>query len=370
MSLHDSNFKPVSAEAQERLIDQLLREELGTDISPDLTDRIMMQVHGAQANRNAANAARGGQWLRSRWMPALAAAMLLMAAGVWWISRPEAYPGPTANGSYVVAEGGALRRGATLVTQASAAAQVALGGYVNMTVAPDSRLRIDGDTFNESVFLEKGEVTSQIDKHQGTFVVVTDQVQARVTGTKFSVSIAMDRDASGANIKRTTVKVIEGSVQVTDRGGLISNPVSAVQVMAGASVTYPPIAPPPAATAEGAKPPVSPATTPNLTPPANKPVTKPVKPFPTTYPRTTRPATTRRDGPNRVEAEGEITYRGQVREMPDGWFVMEENGRKTLFLPREQYPKAGVHFLTDSTQYYITMKNGRFVRGESIGTQK
>jgi hypothetical protein len=76
---------PPDADLQERLIDQLLQEELGADVPPDLTDRIMMQVRGRQAVARSSRRIGGGAsagW-RAWWLPASLAAVITIAVGLW-----------------------------------------------------------------------------------------------------------------------------------------------------------------------------------------------------------------------------------------------------------------------------------------------
>src|SRR5579871_602726 len=112
-------------EPRDRLIDILLREELGGEQPPDLTDRIVARAFPRR---------RVMPFVRSVWS---VAAMLLivfltgLVAGslAWW---KFGYPGISASGQFVIQGGKPLGRGATVVTSAGQSASLELGGYVKV----------------------------------------------------------------------------------------------------------------------------------------------------------------------------------------------------------------------------------------------
>src|SRR5262245_51504422 len=107
-------------ETRERLIDILLREELGGEHSPDLTHKIVSRAFPPRR-----------RWLR----PALLAASILLAVGLfsWWF-WPR-YPEPRATGSFEVVGGGRVQRGAVLRTK-DKSATLEMGGYSRVDIKP------------------------------------------------------------------------------------------------------------------------------------------------------------------------------------------------------------------------------------------
>ncbi|HYE19282.1 MAG TPA: FecR family protein [Tepidisphaeraceae bacterium] len=312
----------------ERLIDQLLHEELGSDVPPDLTDRIMMQVRGRQAVATSSRRIGGGVsagW-RAWWLPASLAAVITIAVGLWIRSYSTGgsgnYPTAVAQGKFTVVGGGDVKPGATLVTAPQQEAQITLGGYATVRIAPDSRLKIiGGGDFKEAVFLEAGEAVSQVERKRGEFAVVTEHLKAAVTGTKFSVKVAQDLDAkTGQQIRRTTVKVLEGTVDVILPGGT-------VPLKAGGTMTYPdPASPPPPTAGAG---------------PTSQASFEPVSQI------------------------GEVHLIGIVSETPQGFVLTERSGRQTLVQSRADRETSGIKFLTG--EYVVILRDGKLARAMRVG---
>jgi len=187
-------------EHRDRLLDVLLREELGGARPPDLSGRI-------------ARKARGRGWVRFLW-PALAAAAVLLFVFGLWPREPKApvYPGPSASGAYRLVGAATVERGATLVTE-TGRAEIELGGYCRVRLEPRSRLRIDGTARAESVFLASGSVSCEVEPGAGAFDVRTELGVVRVTGTKFMVGL-LDRQPGSALV----VTVLAGRVRVAYGG--------------------------------------------------------------------------------------------------------------------------------------------------------
>jgi len=334
--MKDSKPEPIflDAELQETLIDQLLREELGSDLPPDMTDRIMWQVRAQEAKPPVRRRKRIGPvrtvW-RIWWVQPALAAMIAVAVGVWIkTATKESYPAAQVTGAYTVEGGGAVRPGAVVITAPAQEARVILGGYAQVNMAPETRLKVVGGAhFKESVFLEAGEATAQVQKKQGDFAVVTEHLKASVTGTKFTVRVAMDTHAPpGKAIKRTTIRVLEGSVDVF-------LPNSTLPLHAGESLTYP--LPPVVEIATA--PPVEPAP---VLPPTPKPPA--IEPLPD---------------------KGEAHVIGMPVEGPDGWSLVERSGRKTLVLSRTDYATSPVKFQANS-EYVIVLRDRKFVRAMRV----
>ncbi|HSI34253.1 MAG: FecR domain-containing protein [Phycisphaerae bacterium] len=319
------------AELQERLLDQLLHEELGSDVPPDLTDRIMMQVRGRQAMARSSRRIGGGfsaGW-RAWWLPASLAAVITIAVGLWIRSYTTGggdYPATVAQGKYTVVGGGEIKPGATLVTAPQQEAQITLGGYATVQIAPDSRLKIMGDgAFKEAVFLEAGEAVSQVERKRGAFAVVTEHLKASVTGTKFSVKVGQELDAkTGEQVRRTTVKVIEGTVDVI-------LPSGTVPLKAGGTMTYPdPAAPPPPGTTTGGS-----------TPPTSQTSFEPVSQI------------------------GEVHLIGIISETRQGFVLTERSGRQTVVQTRAERESSGIRFLTG--EYVVILRDGKLARAMRVG---
>jgi ferric-dicitrate binding protein FerR (iron transport regulator) len=164
-------------EPRERLIDILLREQLGGEPPPDLTIKILARAFPSRR-----------PWLR----PALMAASVLLAVGIltWWF-WPR-YPEPRATGSFEVVGGGKIQRGALVRTKDKTAA-LELGGYSRVEMKPGSTVRIEGEKYAESVALETGEVNCGVDSGIGSFGVKTTMGKVTVRGTEFTVRVAEEK---------------------------------------------------------------------------------------------------------------------------------------------------------------------------------
>src|SRR5262245_2259799 len=117
-------------EPRDRLIDMLLREELGGEQPPDLTDKIVARAFPRR---------RLLPFVRVGWTAAAAVLLIGCLVGLWWTFS---YPSPTAHGQFAIQGGKGLERGATLLTAAGQSATLELGGYVKVDIKPNSKLRI------------------------------------------------------------------------------------------------------------------------------------------------------------------------------------------------------------------------------------
>jgi len=190
---------------QDRLIDILLREELGGEAPPDLAAAILARV--APRRRLAR---------RLRWLLVPLAAAAGFAIAVLCMQAFSGYPDPRAAGSYEVAGGGAVARGATLVTGAGPA-RLALGGYCRVEILPGSAVRIEGGERDERIALERGEVACDVTPSAGAFSVATPAGTAVAVGTRFSVRYT-DRKGDGT-MRSMLVKVVLGTVFVSGLAG-------------------------------------------------------------------------------------------------------------------------------------------------------
>ena len=189
-------------EFTDRLVDTLLSEELGGEAPPDLTERIMQR---AFPRRKLAG------WVAA----AVAVAAVLAITITTALSR---YPEPKASGSYQVASGGEVGRGATLIAQ-DEPAEVVLGGYCRVQMQPGSEVAIEGKPLAEQVYLERGEVRCTVDRAVGAFGVRTELGAISVTGTEFIVRLVDEKGVSEMSGKKLFVSVLVGAVLVTGAWG-------------------------------------------------------------------------------------------------------------------------------------------------------
>ena len=189
-------------DSTDRLIDVLLSEELGGEAPPDLTERIMDR---AFPRRKLAG------WIA---LGAAIAAVLAITVSTA-LSR---YPAPRASGSYEIAGGGKLGRGATLVTK-DRPAVLSLGGYCRVQMRPESTLAVEGQPLAEQVFLERGGISCTVDRAVGAFSVRTETGVVSVTGTSFIVRLVDEKGVDSMTGRRMFVSVLVGAVLVTGAWG-------------------------------------------------------------------------------------------------------------------------------------------------------
>ena len=195
----------------DRLVHILLCEELGGQRPPDLAGRILARAYP--------------RWgLRRMMAPAAAAAAGVAAALIIWAMLRGGYPEPAASGAFTVAGGGAVTRGATLIT-ADQPATLELGGYCRVQLAPASTVKVAGAKRAEEILLEHGSVICEVDRAVGTFGVRTELGTVSVSGTKFVVRIVEQKGVSEMSGRQLLVKVMVGAVLVTGAWGTM--PLSA-----------------------------------------------------------------------------------------------------------------------------------------------
>jgi ferric-dicitrate binding protein FerR (iron transport regulator) len=187
---------------RDKLIDLLLREELGGEAPPDLTERIL---------------ARAFPRRRRRWLAVLAAAGLLLAAGLGWFCWP-ASPALSVEGPCEVVDGGPVRRGAAVRT-ADRPATLKLGGYCRVELRQETLLKIEGQEKAEAVYLEAGEVLCTVTPHTGAFAVRTPAGTVSVVGTQFSVRVIEEKGEREPMNRRMIVSVLAGVVVVSGAWG-------------------------------------------------------------------------------------------------------------------------------------------------------
>ena len=146
---------------------------------------------------------------------AAVAAIATLVVGLRALTR-ERYPEPRIQGSYAVADGGPLRRGAVLETGGEGA-QLDLGDYCRVAIDPDSIVRIAGQPRDERIYLEQGRVLCDVDRQEGGFAVDTPLCTATVKGTRFVVELV----EGGPQMlrKQALVRVLTGAVLVSGAWG-------------------------------------------------------------------------------------------------------------------------------------------------------
>jgi len=198
----------------DRIIHILLDEELGGQAPPDLAQKVLARAFPARKT--------------PRHMLIGAAAAVALAVLGWAVlkggypagSQPAgSYPEPQASGSFEIAGGLELARGATLI--AAGPAELRLGGYCRMAISAGSRLTIQGRNAAEAVFLHGGSLACEIDRSSGAFEVHTDAGTVSVTGTEFVVEILESKGDSKMQ-PGMLVKVLVGTVIVAGAWGEVS----------------------------------------------------------------------------------------------------------------------------------------------------
>jgi len=186
-------------EHEDRLIRVLLCEVLGGERPPDVAERVLARAF----------ARRGGG---RRWtVRVAAAAALVIVVSAGWILLQGGYPGPRISGDYQVVGGGPVRRG-TVVATRGGRAELFLGGYCRAEMAPGTRVRIVGRPRAESLALQQGTLTCDVDRARGAFTVTTDVGTAEVIGTKFEVTLTDEKGGEKMMGRQMFVRVLVGTV--------------------------------------------------------------------------------------------------------------------------------------------------------------
>jgi len=207
-------------EHEDRLIRVLLCEVLGGERPPDVAERVLARAF----------ARRGGG---RRWtVRVAAAAALVIVVSAGWILLQGGYPGPRISGDYQVVGGGPVRRG-TVVATRGGRAELFLGGYCRAEMAPGTRVRIVGRPRAESLALQQGTLTCDVDRARGAFTVTTDVGTAEVIGTKFEVTLTDEKGGEKMMGRQMFVRVLVGTV-------LLHGVWGSVELAAGEEAAVPP----------------------------------------------------------------------------------------------------------------------------------
>lgn len=209
------------------LLPPALKNRVRAQIRHELAQSGTPPVAEPQPARVIALHGRRGEWLnemrerlaaalvRWRWAAVAGAVALVFAAATvqYLQTRPiaklEFASGPTALRTASLAQQHegvgqwACRRGATLSTQANAAAHFRVGEGVDAAMAGDTTLQV---LEKEKIALTQGTVWLHVTPGGKGFKVETPAALVQVTGTRFGVTV---------NGRETRVEVAEGSVAVT-----------------------------------------------------------------------------------------------------------------------------------------------------------
>ena len=151
---------------------------------------------------------------RSRILVSTVAVAAVAFSGWLWSNH---YPEPDASGHFRVAGGGRVVREATLTTDENEA-QLILGGYCNVTLRPNSNIRIEGSDRAERIVLNEGSVSCHVDRGEGTFHVSTDLGEVSVLGTSFEVQVT-EKGEADMRSGHMLVTVLTGTVLVATAAG-------------------------------------------------------------------------------------------------------------------------------------------------------
>lgn len=191
----------------DRLVDTLLREELGGEAPPNLSNAILAR----EAQRRRMRKITWGSWI--------AAAVISISLGAWWIAA-QRYPPPTLTGIELPSDQ-PLARGITITTTKETPV-LTLGGYCSVKIAPESEIQWTGEPKAEEIVLSSGIVECKVDSDRGRFQVRSTAGVAAVIGTHFAAKI-VERKGRGPDAPRKMyVKVTSGIVVVTGTWGSVT----------------------------------------------------------------------------------------------------------------------------------------------------
>ena len=171
---------------------------------PDSTDAWRPAVAGPAEVRLKADATRGRVWTVRDLAPIVAAAaVIVLMIGVLWQTRRGAASWEVARldgqpqiESTTLADTGRIDVGQTLVTDGVSRARVAVGTIGQVTIDPDSQMRLvetrDG---HHRLALERGTLHASITAPPGQFIV--DTPSARATDLGCAYTLHVDEDGTG-----------------------------------------------------------------------------------------------------------------------------------------------------------------------------
>ncbi len=203
-----------------------------------IQDEQTIREHFATAAATAALPVTTPHRRRLRFLPWLAAAagLMLAAAGIGYAVLR--YPAARLTGGD---PGLPARpeRGAVLLT-GTRPAELRLGGYCRIELAPETEAVMEGQPRQEQLYLKTGELRCEVNSGKGAFMIRTDAGRVRVTGTRFTVRILSGEENPQPREKgiepmqtKMLVQVLAGTVMVAGSWGERA-------LAAGDSATLPP----------------------------------------------------------------------------------------------------------------------------------
>ncbi|MGD0091695.1 MAG: hypothetical protein ABSE73_17405 [Planctomycetota bacterium] len=188
----------------DRLVDLLLREELGGEKPPELSKEILARAAGSRAESDGQSrpgpglaSSPAGLWRRLRWASLAAAATIVVVAG------------------YLLSHRGDPLQGLRIAAAAAPVTQE-MDGYCQLVLEPRGALVINGKPKAREVFLEQGSVTCTVKENLGTLAVGSGLGIVSVRGTVFKVTLA---GQEGAGAGQLSVQVFSGKVLLSPPGG-------------------------------------------------------------------------------------------------------------------------------------------------------
>jgi len=189
---------------RERVLESFLSEALGALPPPGRAEAIIRGIRRRRLKRLIAVLA--------------AAAMVTIGMALWHLTPTDsAYPQPIAKGDFIIMDGHSMRRGAIIYAR-QGGAELELGGYARVALAPFTVVRAAGEEKAEAVELEAGEIECDVQSGSGrTFSVHTEWGTVSVMGTRFTVRLSEKEEAMRG--ERLFVKVVAGAVLLTAASG-------------------------------------------------------------------------------------------------------------------------------------------------------
>jgi hypothetical protein len=199
-------------DAQDRLIEFLLREELGKESPPNLAERVMRAADKATRRRAPVSV--------SRWkIPALIAATVALAVltGLGIVKYRNRVEEPGVVALETIPRGEVMNTGAEAKT-----VQLGVNGYCRVDLSPKTQVIHKGVERAEELYLTRGMVQCEVDKKVGTFAVQSSVGTVTVTGTKFTVKVPEAKGGTNMSVKKMLVRVITGAVVLSGAFGELS----------------------------------------------------------------------------------------------------------------------------------------------------
>jgi len=207
------------SEQQDRLIEVLLREELGQERPPSLNKAVRAKASEVLRLR------------RRRWIVLVAssAAMVIAAVGLFFALRQppqpntagtnEQNPPPQVTDKPTEPKPNPTDQRGQIVKAGKTSEHLTLGGYANLELSPYGELKIAGAPNAEAVVLNRGKVSCKIERGHGSFDVLSELGKVSVTGTEFEVMLRQEDGEHPPPPQFMNVHVKVGSVVVHGLGG-------------------------------------------------------------------------------------------------------------------------------------------------------